>query len=322
MKEKHQDICLEIVNDLVDIVVKLADYRQANDNYIPVWNELRLLFLKCQPIFEHMDYFDNVEEAEKIEEIENEKEMKMNEDKEENDASEKRIRNEEGIQIEKALKVEENQELVRLERQQALTDADFESYRDLASPWDQFVPKREKEVEEVYRLGCFVLGYIVHRLLEDILYPYSKIMVCPMPRVKVAAIILGVTNATLHKQLQELLKNTGIRLLTMEDAINHCLESYKREMVDVEYIDLNIILTTARDIKRLEAKNKDDSKEFHRKKIERLVKSTPFHQNPQKNSSAEEKQTQMPRETPYDDMDSILSNSAYIGRKKQFRKTV
>ncbi|XP_011059054.1 PREDICTED: sperm flagellar protein 2-like [Acromyrmex echinatior] len=287
MKEKHQDICLEIMNDFVDIAVKLADYRQANGNHIPnsIWNEWKMLFLKSQPIFEYMDYFDDVEEAENIEEIESEKDMKMNEDEEKNG-------------------------LLQLERQQSLTDIDFENYRDLASPWDQFVPKREKEVEEVYRLGCVVLGYIVHRLLE-ILYPYSaKIMDCPVPRVKVAAIILGVTNATLHRQLQKLLKNTGIRLLTMEDAINHCLESYKREMTDVEYIDLNIISTTERDIKRLETKSKNDSRERHPKKIERSAKSTPFHQN----VSPEEKQTQTPRQIPYDDMNPILSDTAYIGK--------
>ncbi|KAG5329688.1 SPEF2 protein, partial [Acromyrmex heyeri] len=272
MKEKHQDICLEIMNDFVDIAVILADYRQANGNHIPnsIWNEWKMLFLKSQPIFEYMDYFDD---------------------------------------IGKALKVEENQKLLQLERQQSLTDVDFESYRDLASPWDQFVPKREKEVEEVYRLGCVVLGYIVHRLLE-ILYPYSaKIMDCPVPRVKVAAIILGVTNAILYRQLQKLLQNIGIRLLTMEDAINHCLESYKREMVDVEYIDLNIISTTERDIKRLETKSKNDSRERHPKKIERSAKSTPFHQN-----VAEEKQTQTPRQIPYDDMNPILSDTAYIGK--------
>ncbi|KYN06669.1 Sperm flagellar protein 2 [Cyphomyrmex costatus] len=261
MKKKHYDICSEIINNFVDIAVKIADYHQANGNHIPnsIWNDWRMLFLKSQPIFGHMDYFDDVE-AENIKE--NEKEMKVDEN-EENDAS----------------------------------------------PWDQFVPKKEKEVEEVYRLGCVVLGYIVHRLLET-LYPYpAKIMDCPVPRVKVAAIILGVANATMHKQLRELLKNTGIRLLTMEDAINHCLESYKREMVDVEYIDLNIISTTAKDIKRSEAKRKDDSRERHPKKIERSAKSTTFQQN-----VAEEKQTQTPRQIPYDDMHPILSDTAYIGK--------
>lgn len=320
MKEKHQDICSEIINDFTDIAVKIADYRQTNGNHIPnsVWNEWRMSFLKNQSIFELINHFNDVEEKEDVEKIKNEEKIKVNEDdevtvKNARRNSEERIRNEEeGIKIGKGLKAEEKQKLVQLEleRQQSLADADFESYRDLASPWDQFVPKREEEAEEVYRLGCVVLGYIVHRLLE-ILYPYpAEVVGCPVPRVKIAAIILGITNATLHEQLRELLKNTGIRLLTMEDAINHCLERYKQEMINVKYIDLNIISATTRDIKRLEAKNKtDDSRERHLKKIERSAKlATP------QQSVAEEKQTQTPRQIPYDDMDPILSDTAYIGK--------
>lgn len=317
MKKKHQGICSEIIYDFVDIAVKIADYRQANGNHIPnsVWNELRMSFLKNQPIFEFMDHFNDIEEEENVDKIKTEE--KMNEDGEmivETDArrnSEEKARNEkERIKIEEELKTKEKKRLVELER--SLADAEFESYRDLTSPWDQFVPKREEEAEEIYKLGCIVLGYIVHRLLE-ILYPYpAEVVSCPVPRVKVAAIILGITNATLHEQLRELLINTGIRLLTMEDAINHCLERYKQEMVDVEYIDLNIISATTRDFKRLKAKNKtDDSKERRPKKIERSAKLATFQQ-----STAEEKQTQTPRLIPYDDMAPILSDTAYIGREE------
>ncbi|XP_011695725.1 PREDICTED: sperm flagellar protein 2-like [Wasmannia auropunctata] len=320
MKEKHQSICSEIINDLADISVKIAVYRQENGNHIPncIWNEWKMLFLKNQPIFEPMDHFDDVEEIEDVEKIK--KDMKVSENDEvmvkkkyearKNSGEE--IKNEEGIKIGKELKAEEKQRLFQLglERQQSLADADFESYRDLSSPWDQFVPKREAGVEEVYRLGRTVLGYIVHRLLE-ILYPYpAEVMGCPVPRVKVAAIVLGVTNATSYEQLRGLLKNTEIRLLTMEDAINHCLESYKREMRDVEYIDLNIISATARDIKRLDAKNKmDDLGERHLKKIERSAKLVTSLQR-----AAEEKQTQTPKHIPYDDMDPILSDAACIGK--------
>lgn len=319
MKEKHRSINSEIVNDLADIAVKIADYRQTNGNHISssTWNEWKTSFLKNQPIFELMDHFEDVEEVEDTEDIKNEEKMKVNKDEAiiENSTRRKnggRIRNQEGIKIGKELKADEKQDLIHLEpeRWRSLVDADFESYRDLASPWDQFVSKREQEAEEVHRLGCVVLGYIVHRLLE-ILYPYpDEIVDCSVPRVKVAAIILGITNATLHEQLRELLKNTGIRLLRMEDAINHCLERYKREMVDVEYIDLNIISATIRDIKRFETKSKtDDSRDRHPKKIERSAKTAMSQQ-----SAAEEKQTQTPRQIPYDDMDPILSDTAYIGR--------
>lgn len=317
MKEKHQEICSEIVNDLADIAVKIADYHQAN-GHIPdsIWNEWRMSFLQNQPIFELVEYLNDVEEKEVVKEIKNEEKVKINEDDKmmvKNDAnSEEKARNEEEkIKIEKELKAEEKQRLAQLEleRQRSLADADFESYRDLASPWDQFTPKRDEETEDVYRLGCVVLGYVVHRLLE-VLHPYPEVTGCPVPRVKVAAIVLGVTNVTFHEQLGELLKNTGIRLLTMENAINHCLERYKQEMVNVKYIDLNIISTTTRDPKRLKAKNKtNDSRERHAKKIERSAKLATSQQN-----AAEEKQTQTPRQIPYDDMDPILSDTAYIGR--------
>lgn len=314
VKEKHQGICSEIINDFVDIAIKIANDRQANSNHIlnSAWNEWKISFLKNQPIFELMNHFNNIEREEKNEE-------KMNEDDEmivENDTkrnSEGNVRNEEeGIKIEKGLKAEEKRKLIQLqlERQRSLADADFESYRNLASPWDQFLPKKKEEDEEVNRLGCIVLGYIVHRLLK-ILYPYpDEVVGCSVPEVKIAAIISGIINANLHEQLRELLKNTGIRLLTMEDAINHCLERYKQEMVDVEYIDLNIISATMRDTKRLEAKNKmEESRERHPKKIERSAKPATSQQN-----AAEEKQTQTPRQIPYDDMDPILSDTAYIGR--------
>lgn len=316
IREKHRSICLEIMEDLADIAVKMAEYRQAKNNHIPyfIWNEWKTSFLRNQPIFELVDdHFDNVEQIEDVEEIKN-KEETNNKEIMENKVkirNGEKIRSKDEIKIEKKLKSEEKQKLIQLEleRRRSLADADFESYRDLSSPWDQFVSKEEEKDEEVVRLGCIVLGYVVHRLLE-ILYPYPNgTASCAVPRVKVAAVISGIINPTLHEQLRELLKNNGIRLLRMEDAINHCLERYKREMADVEYIDLNIVSTTTRDIKRLETKSKiDDS--WDRKKIERITNVTTSQK-----SSAEEKQTQTPRQIPYDDMDPVLSDTAYIGRK-------
>lgn len=315
IREKHRNICLKIVQDLADIAVKMADYRQAN-NHIPysIWNEWKTSFLRNQPIFELEDHLDDVDEQiEDVEEIKNEEETKHKEIMEDKIGmrNEEQIKSKEEIKIEKKLKIKEKQKLIQLEleRRRSLADADFESYRDLNSPWDQFVSKEEEKDEEVIRLGRIVLGYIVHRLLE-ILYPYSSEMSCPIPRVKVAAIISGIVNPTLHEQLRELLKNHGIHLLRMEDAINYCLEKYKREVADVEYIDLNIISTTTRDLKKLEIKNKMNDLLDHQKKTERRTKIITSEQ-----SAAEEKQTQTPRQIPYDDMDPVLSNTAYIGRK-------
>lgn len=310
MREKHRDICLKIMQDLADIAIKMADYRQANNNHIPysIWNEWKTSFLRNQPIFELEEHLDDVDEQmEDIEEIKNKEEIIEDKIGMKN---EEKIKNKEEIKIKKKLKTEEKQKLIQLEleRQRSLADTDFESYRDLSLPWAQFVSKEEEKDEEVIRLGGIVLGYIVHRLLE-ILYPYSSELSCPVPRVKVAAIISGIVNPTLHEQLRELLKNHGIHLLRMEDAINYCLERYKREVANVEYIDLNIISATTRDLKKLETKSKmNDSWDHHQKKNEKRIITS-------QQSAAEEKQTQTPRQIPYDDMDPVLSNTAYIGRK-------
>lgn len=312
IREKHRVICLKIMEDIADIAIKIADYRQTNNNHIPysIWNEWRMSFLRNQPIFELVGHFDDFEQIEDIEEIKNKEEPKNKEimkNKVKSRNGEK-IKNKKEIKIEKKLKAEEELVRLKLERWRSLADADFENYHNLNSPWDQFVSKREEKDEEVVRLGRIVLGYVVHRLLE-ILYPYSSETVSCLPRVKVAAIILGIINSTLHEQLRELLKNNGIHLLRMEDAINHCLERYKQEMADVEYIDLNIVSTTTRDMKRLETKSKMDiSRDHHLKKTERKVATS-------QQNAAEEKQTQTPRQIPYDDMDPILSDTAYIGKK-------
>jgi len=303
---------LEIVRDLADIAVKIAEYGLTKNNYIPhSWNKWKALFLKNQSIYEFVEHIDEIKDMkdEEKKEITIRNKVKIENGELNNKA---KIENGRKIQLEKELKTEKQRLIqLELERRTALADADFENYRDLAPPWDEFVPEREEESEVIPRLGRIVLGYVVHRLLE-ILYPYStKIVDCPVPRVKVAAVISGITNPILHEQLRKLLKSSGISLLKMEDAINHCLEKYKREMADVEYIDLNIVSATAKDIKRQGTQSKiDDSRDRHLKKIERTTKIMASQQ-----SATEEKQTQTPRQIPYDDMDPILSDSAYIGRK-------
>lgn len=323
-REKYRGLCAGIARDLADIAVKTADYRRANDNYIPrpIWNEWRTLFLKNQPIFEIVNYFDEIE-TENEEEIENRgkiedkvhgrNKIKIKNGKE--DSNEEELKTKEDVKNKGKVRSEEERRLIRLklERRAVLADADFENYRDLASPWDEFVSKRrDEEHDDIFRLGRIVLGYIVHRLLE-VLYPYAaEVVTCPVPRVKIATIVLGITNPALHEQLRELLKKSGVYLLRMEDAINHSLERYKREMADVEYIDLNIVSATARDVKRSQAKSKMDNLEDRRsKKLERMKMAA------LRQSAAEEKQTQTPRQIPYDDMDPILSDAACIGKWKE-----
>lgn len=315
IREKHRGICLEVVRDLADIAVKIAEYDQTEEyNYIShLRSEWKALFLRNQSIYEFVEHTDDEdvdnEEGEKVavaNKVKTEDGEELSDEARAGDGGKK--------QFGKESKIEDKRRLIQLEveRRAALADADFENYRDLAPPWDEFVPEgKEGAEEEVSRLGGIVLGYVVHRLLQ-ILYPYpTETAACPVPRVKVAAVISGVTNSISHERLQESLKSSGIRLLRMEDAINHCLERYKREMAGVEYIDLNIVSPTARDTKRLETKSKtDDSRDRQPKRIERTSDTAAAA------AAVGEKQTQTPRQIPHDDMDPILSDAAYIGRKK------
>lgn len=307
LREKHERVCRDTLRDLIDVALKVAEYRCSNEGYVPkvIWNEWKALFLKCQPIFEPFeDKFNVDEEGERLEEIE---------------------------------------EIVRsrVEREEALNEANFESYHNLESPWDDYVPPMEPEIEEILKLGELVLGYIVHRLLEFV-YPYPVgPLEPPIPKVKTAAIILGVLEESFYDPIQSLLKKSGIRLVTIRDAINHCLLRYKEEMSDVKYIDANVVRATeeifnessasrrkSEDSKRrnefVTSRSRNDDDLLRSGKLSGKVKGeekegrrTGRRRRSDKNiekDSPKEKETQTPRVIPYDDVDPILSSVAYLGK--------
>lgn len=317
VRERHRAICAEVAQDLADIAVKAADCRRATSEdrvSRTVWSEWRTLFLTGQPVYELARHFDEIEdlEVDSSEGVGTKNEVETRNDR--MTGQEEEIRNiGQGVASKEEIRDDEKRRLIQLElaRQRVLADADFENYRNLASPWDEFAPRREEVGEEMSGLGRVVLGYVVHRLL-GILYPCPTVVaICPVPRVNVRAVVLGVTGGAAHEQLrEELLRSGGVRPLRIEDAINHCLEMYKREMADVEYIDLNIVAATARDARRLEvAKSKTDDSQVERRAKRQEGPATKAAMPRQ----SEEKQTQTPKAIPYDDMDPVLSDAAYIG---------
>lgn len=334
----HRGICAEVARDLADIAVKIAEYRQANDDQVPrsVWSDCRTLFLKNQPIFEFVDWPDFFE-------VENEEEdvnIQKNAGNTVTKSHKVRIQNGEDAKNEEERtesrkergKVEDKQKLellqLELDRQRVFADADFENYRDFTSPWDEFVPTKKEgqeednEAEEIFRLGRVVLYHVVHRLL-GMLYKRPTETVTPsIPKVKVAAIVFGITSAASLEELRELLKMRDVHLLRMEDAINHCLEWYKREMADVEYIDLDVISATTRSVGLgSQAEDKTNGRKDRRVKLpgRRMAKDTAV---TQQEDAVIEKQTQTPRQIPYDDLHPILSDVAYIGMSFNAKSTL
>lgn len=316
LREKRRGICAEVTRDLADIALKAAAYRRAAiDVPRSVWSEWRTLFLNGQPIFELARRLGGTDEetppGEGAAAADRRGPRKNGGEEGEREGEETRSVEEGGAGCEEGTSEdEERRELIRL--------ADFEAYRDLASPWDEFVAARGEEVVEgASGLGRVVLGHVVHRLLETLHPGTTAASVCPVPRVNARAVVLGVTSAAAREQLRELLKKSGVRAVRMEDAINHCLESYKREMADVEYIDLSIVSATARDAKRLEDnKSKTDGSEVKRRaKARERTKATAATTTPRQDTVAGARQTETPGAMPRDDPVRVLSDAAYIGSR-------
>ncbi|XP_046492972.1 sperm flagellar protein 2 [Neodiprion pinetum] len=276
--ERNYLICNDVLNDLIDIAVQAAIYRESNDNFIPakIWGEWKALFIKSQPIFSSIENIEYLCEENPEDEVED---------------------------IFRA----------EIERQEVLNDADFDNYLNVSAPWDEFMPDIDLETEEILRLGIIVLGYIVHRLLDSVYPPESKPEPASVPKVSSACILLGVLDTSVYPTIQSLLNHRGIKLIFMEDAINYCLRCFKDEMKDFSCIDLSAI-TSKNEVSSKTALNNPTSRGNKNTTLKK--KATPM--GPSKTTEMTtrivDKQTQTPRVIPNEDMSPDLSNSAYIGK--------
>ena len=211
--KKLEKIGEDIVSNLIDISVKAAEYKIASsDDCIPksLWNEWKALFIKNQPIWE------------------------VNPPKLSRDSSE--------FQGEQEI-IDETDETDST-RIDLLNDDDFDNYHNIRSPWNEFSPNIDTETQKFLDHGIIVLGYVVHKLLKGFQPHLEEAMVTPLPNMKTRAVVLDLPDSVLYEPIQELLKCQRIHLVRMENAINYCLEAYKIEMKDFDYIDLNIKAAT------------------------------------------------------------------------------
>ncbi|XP_076232985.1 sperm flagellar protein 2 [Calliopsis andreniformis] len=321
MKQKHWKICREAAEDLIDLATRIAIYRKENDGHVPraTLREWETLFLKCQPIFDKdvsLEIGDDMEEEDKQDMFE--------------EASRARI-----------------------EKMEALQEALFDDYCEVNSPWNEYFPMLAEDTRDMFELGRMVLGYIVHRLLNYFRSDPADRARALLPKLNPVAIIVGLTSPTVHETVRALLERSQIRLVRMEEAINFCLERYKNEMADVEYIDLNVITATDETVKELEkynrrlksagmvdgpqsdggssrpnkssktSKSREEKKKKKKKKTTTTATTTMTMTRKSERSSkngeeqdptTQEKETQTPRNIPYDDMDPVLTDSAFIGK--------
>ncbi|XP_076381696.1 sperm flagellar protein 2 isoform X2 [Megalopta genalis] len=293
LREKHHALCRETVQEIVDLVLKIEDYRQLNNGIVPqtILREWIVKFLKGEPLGDPLS----------------------------DEADEKRYSE---LAIEEASRA-------KLEQIEILREALLEDYLEMKPPWDLHTSGPGTGETDAMRLGRFVLGYIVHRLLNYVHPRSSDPAAAALPALPVkldnVAVILGISSPTVHESLRELLDRCEIRLVRMEDAINYCLDRYKNEMLDVDRVDSKIVAATDRFVEELEtskqriscAKFRIESRtdELH---LGRRSRSTSLTRRNRRGSDElkkhEDKQTQTPRNLPYDDMDPQLTDAAYIGK--------
>ncbi|XP_076755957.1 sperm flagellar protein 2 [Xylocopa sonorina] len=186
---------------------------------------------------------------------------------------------------------------------ETLREALLDDYLDGNPPWERL----EESSSESFESGRAILGYAVHRLLEGLYARPIDRSRTLLSELKHVAIVLGVGNRGAYETLRALLDHASVRALRMEDAINYCLEWYKHEMSDIRYIDLNVIAATTDAIRQ-----KVDSNRVDRRMDESIKEIGDNGEG--RNDDTREKETQTPRNIPYDDVDPVLSDSAYIGK--------
>lgn len=274
-QNRHHRICTEVLNDLLDISLKAASYREANDNYIPskIWAEWKALFVKNQQISDMIEYGESFTDS---------------------------------------MPEEENEEIFRVEkeRQEILNEADFDNYLHVTLPWAEFMPEIDLETQEILRLGNIVLGYIVHSLLY---YFKSGSQPAPLPKVATACILLGVLDTSVYSTIELLLNHRNIKVLRMEDGINYCLQCYKEEMKPFAYVDLDIAgYKTEKEPIKAPSNQNPRSKNGSIVKKQESTKKTP--KSATVTTHGVDEETQTPRSLPDDDMSPELSNPAYLGK--------
>ncbi|XP_043274635.1 sperm flagellar protein 2-like [Venturia canescens] len=277
-----------IVLDLVDMAIKTGEYRrESNEIQVPdvLLNQWKALFLKSQPIIEVSSQLFTKDDLEADEETREESLV------EDNDA-----------------------------RTRILNDEDFKNYLHMKLPWKDFLPNVDQEVADYLNLGLVVLGYIVHKTLES-LYPrdQSDLVESSLPAMRTRAVVLGIPDSLLYEPIQQLLENSKIQLVRLEEAINYCLGAYKAEMRDFEYIDLEIIAATREVVGSSSIPSEDTTSGKKGRKDEKssLGKRKTAASSIEKleiTRTGVDKVTQTPRVIPHEDKDPSLGNAAYIGK--------
>lgn len=196
--EAHESMCRGIVEDIVALSLKHAEFKANYDMDVPrrVEKNWYDLFIKEQPIFDILPHTEDI-----VQEC-----------------------------LDDLPSFYEEIYSREIMRQNALDDKEFEDYCEYKWPWDlEEHELYDEERLQIINLGMNVLGHIVGRVLLA-KYPYPPQPEKPtLPPVTIAACVNGIQDITIRPALQKLLDKRKVAVIEMQDAINYCLECYRDE---------------------------------------------------------------------------------------------
>ncbi|XP_044253650.1 sperm flagellar protein 2-like [Tribolium madens] len=286
---KHQKLCQEVMDDIIDIALKTEEYKDTYnvepDKYVK--RQWANLFIKQQPIFDLVVPSQDLKQP--------------HED------------------ISAELEAIYRQEI---QRQDILDEQDFEDYINFSNIWqieeglDEFLTPME--------LGMNCVGFAVHKLLLK-KYPLpipEKAQVSQEIEISVCATLSDLSRIDM---LQRLLNLKNIKVMLIEDAVNFCIEGYESELKtefdepfpEEEYLrELTPKIGKKQEKKnkgkkgkkgdKASKKSKDKKKDKKGKKGKKGVEKTHVE------VTFEEKQAQTPRLFPWEKV--VFSNRAKLGR--------
>ncbi|KAH0821807.1 hypothetical protein GEV33_000983 [Tenebrio molitor] len=187
---KHQKLCREIMDDIVDIALKTAEYKEMYgvepDKYVK--RNWATLFIKQQPIFDLVVPLQDLTQPPED-------------------------------------TTEELEEIFRREikRQDILDEQDLYDYIHFRNIW--MIEEGLEDFMTPMELGMNCLGYVVHKLLLK-KYPLPIPQKPELsPEIEISACTNNMTDLSRLDFLQRLLDLRSVKVIQMEDATNFCIKA-------------------------------------------------------------------------------------------------
>ncbi|KAI4456812.1 kpl2-related [Holotrichia oblita] len=286
--QRTYDMCESILEDLIDIAFKRAEYKREYDAEIPrcMLTDLAGLFVSSQTI---LDLLPDIEVI---------------------------VENEPANEVEEEIYSEE------IDRQNAIDEISFENYCTFSWPWD--LNERLPDYEKNYSLhniemAMNVLGHIVFRLLLS-KYPKPLTKRPPnIPKVQIAVAVNNISDLSIIPILRKLLSERQIKVIQIPDVINYCVSIYRDETTE-EYQESQFFDETEDALQKVEQQKSgkkvkpEKSKEIKQKGDKKGVKKIPIQEATESCETImyQEKQVQTPKIFPGGG--PKLSSAAQLGQ--------